>query len=177
MDNFVDYSHFPFTHEGSFGGVMDAHVPTIHLESSGDLFTYSFHFEAANPEENRSTTQVSAATVTRTMTHGFGLPFTIRNVIAYETGLRHVVLIVLTPIDDERTIFTMTIFRNDDHRVPAEDAVALDRKVVAEDRRMMELIPGPLPLDPRELVHVSADRPAIDWARRFATLLEGEIPT
>lgn len=174
MDNFVDYAHFPFTHESSFGGVMNTLVPQIHLDSSGDLCTYHFELKAANPAENRSTTQVSAPTVTRTMTHGYGMPFTIRNVIAYETGLRHVVLIVLTPIDDERTIFTMTIFRNDDHAVPAEEAVALDRKVVAEDRRMMEQIPGPLPLETRQLVHVQADRPAIDWARRFAALLESE---
>jgi phenylpropionate dioxygenase-like ring-hydroxylating dioxygenase large terminal subunit len=174
MDNFVDYSHFPFTHAGSFGGVMDAYVPTIHLDASGDLYSFSFDFEAANPEENRTTTRVTTATVTRTMTHAYGMPFTIRNVIAYETGLRHVVLIVLTPVDDQRTIFTMTIFRNDDHAIPVDEAVQLDRKVVAEDRRMMELIPGPLPLDPRQLLHVHADRPAVDWARRFAALLESD---
>jgi phenylpropionate dioxygenase-like ring-hydroxylating dioxygenase large terminal subunit len=172
MDNFVDYSHFPFTHGGSFGAVMDAIVPTIEIERRDDLHSFSFRFEAANPSLARTTTQVEVDTLTRTMTHAYAMPFTVRNVIAYDNGLRHVVLIQLTPVDDLRTLFTMTIFRNDDHAVPAHDAVALDRVVVDEDRRMLEAIPGPLPLDPRSLAQVQADRPSVDWARRFARLLE-----
>jgi phenylpropionate dioxygenase-like ring-hydroxylating dioxygenase large terminal subunit len=173
MDNFVDYSHFPFTHGPSFGSVTDALVPSIVIDSRSGISSYTFEVRAANPESARPTTRVDLDTVTRTMTHAYAMPFTVRNVIAYESGLRHVVLIQLTPLDDDRTLFTMTIFRNDDHTISPYDVLGLDRQVVAEDRRMMEAIPGTLPLDPRRLSHVQADRPAVDWARRFAALLDG----
>ena len=81
------------------------------------------------------------------MTTGFALPFTVRSTIHYETGLDHVILLCTTPIDDGHSYFTFVVWRNDDHTVPAEEVIAFDRAIGAEDRRMLERLPGVLPLE------------------------------
>ena len=39
------------------------------------------------------------------------------------------------------------IWRNDDFSVPGEEVIAFDRAIGAEDKRMLERVPGVLPLD------------------------------
>jgi hypothetical protein len=105
------------------------------------------------------------------MTTGFHLPFTVRSTIEYETGLEHVILLCSTPIDDVTSYFTFVVWRNDDHSVAAEEVIALDRAIGAEDQRMLERVPGVLPLDAHATVSVQSDRASIEWRRRLAALL------
>jgi hypothetical protein len=107
------------------------------------------------------------------MTTGFRLPFTVRSTIHYESGLDHVILLCTTPIDDLRSYFTFVVWRNDDHAVPAEDVIAFDRAIGAEDQRMLERVPGVLPLDLSATVSVQADRAGVEWRRQLAALLAG----
>jgi hypothetical protein len=105
------------------------------------------------------------------MTTGFHLPFTVRSTIHYETGLDHLILLCSTPVDDVTSLFTFVIWRNDDHSVPAEEVIAFDRAIGAEDKRMLEQVPGVLPLDQHRTVSVQSDRPSVEWRRRLAALL------
>ena len=105
------------------------------------------------------------------MTTGFALPFTVRSTIHYETGLDHIILLCTTPIDDVRSYFTFVIWRNDDFTVPAEEVIAFDRAIGAEDKRMLERVPGVLPLDNTATVSVQADRASVEWRRRLARSL------
>ena len=104
------------------------------------------------------------------MTTGFHLPFTVRSTIHYETGLDHIILLCSTPIDDERSYFTFVVWRNDDHSVPAEEVIAFDRAIGAEDKRMLERVPGVLPIENTATVSVQADRASVEWRRRLAAL-------
>jgi hypothetical protein len=113
----------------------------------------------------------TTSTVSRRMTTGFALPFTVRSTIEYETGLKHILLLLSTPIDDTRSYFTFVVWRNDDFRVPAQDVVRLDRQIGAEDKAMLERVPGTLPLDPTTLVNVQADRGSVEWRRQLRGLL------
>ena len=70
--------------------------------------------------------------------------------------------------------FTFVIWRNDDHSVPAEEVIAFDRAIGAEDKLMLERVPGVLPLDPQATVSVQSDRPSVEWRRRLSTALTGE---
>ena len=76
-----------------------------------------------------------------------------------------------TPLDDVSSSFTFVIWRNDDFTVPAEDVIRLDLAIGAEDKRMLELIPGMLPLDQTSVVSVQADRCSVEWRRRLAALV------
>ena len=105
------------------------------------------------------------------MSSGFALPFAVRSTIAYETGLRHILLLLTTPIDDVNCYFTFVVWRNDDFAVSAEEVIAFDRMIGAEDKAMLELIPGVLPLTQTGVVSVQSDKGSVEWRRQFAELL------
>ncbi|MDZ7733251.1 MAG: hypothetical protein U5R31_09135 [Acidimicrobiia bacterium] len=64
-------------------------------------------------------------------------------------------------------------WRNDDFSVPAEEVLALDYAIAAEDKSMLEQIDGPLPLDNIGVVSVQSDRPSVEWKRQLNAFLEG----
>jgi phenylpropionate dioxygenase-like ring-hydroxylating dioxygenase large terminal subunit len=172
VDNFCDVSHFPWVHVGTFGAEQDPVVAPVQL---GDLdhgwFGYEYEVEVANPETAASSTGVTDAVVRRRMSTGFHLPFDVRSTIGYESGLEHVLLLCSTPVDDETSWFTFVVWRNDDHATDPETAIAFDRAIGAEDRRLLERVPGTMPLGRTDLVSVQADRCSVEWRRRFADLL------
>ena len=57
--------------------------------------------------------------------------------------------------------------------MPAEEVIAFDRAIGAEDKRMLERVPGVLPLDQHGTVSVQSDRPSVEWRRRLSTALQG----
>jgi phenylpropionate dioxygenase-like ring-hydroxylating dioxygenase large terminal subunit len=171
-DNFMDIAHFPFVHTGTFGRAQDTIVAKIDLERLDDSFYgYRYQVEVNNPDEARVSSGLADATLTRTMTTGFNLPFTTRSTICYETGLEHILLLCTTPIDDITSYFTFVVWRNDDFSVPADEVVAFDRAIGAEDKTMLERVPGVLPFDVTATVSVQSDKPSVEWRRRFAELL------
>jgi phenylpropionate dioxygenase-like ring-hydroxylating dioxygenase large terminal subunit len=170
-DNFLDISHFPYVHTGTFGIEANQQVPKIEMtELDADFVGYEYEVEVGN-ELGSVASGIAAPVITRRMTTGFNLPFTVRSTIHYETGLDHLILLLSTPIDDTTSYFSFVIWRNDDHDVPAEDVIAFDRAIGAEDKRMLERVPGVLPLDQTATVSVQADKASVEWRRRLAALL------
>jgi vanillate O-demethylase monooxygenase subunit len=172
VDNFLDISHFPWVHAGTLGGASDELVPTFELTDLGDFHGYAYEVEVSNTsEDSRRSAGAAAATLTRSMTSGFALPFTCRSTIRYETGLDHIILLLSTPIDDVSSYFSFVIWRNDDFSVPAEEVIRFDRAVGEEDRKMLEKLDGPFPLERGALCDVRADRTGVEWRRRLNALL------
>ena len=159
VDNFLDISHFPFVHTGTFGRAQSTAVPKIdNGPLDEDFFGYAYEVDVNNAGAGTITSGQTAKVLTRRMTSGFSLPLTCRSTIEYETGLRHVLLLLSTPIDDGHSYFTFVVWRNDDFSVSAEDVIQFDRAIGAEDKRMLERVPGVLSFDQRETVSVQADR-------------------
>ena len=105
------------------------------------------------------------------MTTGFALPFTVRSTIHYETGLDHIILLCTTPIDDVTLVLHVRhLAQRRLHACPAEEVIAFDRAIGAEDKRMLERVPGVLPLEQTATVSVQADRASVEWRRRLAAL-------
>ena len=178
-DNFLDISHFPYVHIGTFGIAQNTGVPKIEMEQlDEDFFGYRYEVEVRN-EDGAASSGLDDAVITRRMSTGFHLPFTVRSTIHYETGLDHLILLCSTPIDDVTSYFTFVIWRNDDFSVPSEEVIAFDRAIGAEDKLMLERVRGVLPLDQRATVSVQSDRPSVEWRRHFAELLssDGGAPT
>jgi phenylpropionate dioxygenase-like ring-hydroxylating dioxygenase large terminal subunit len=170
-DNFLDISHFPYVHTGTFGIEANQHVPKIDMvELDADFVGYEYAVEVDNTRGSASS-GITAAVLTRRMTTGFNLPFTVRSTIHYETGLDHIILLCSTPIDDVTSYFSFVVWRNDDHSVPAEEVIAFDRAIGAEDKRMLERIGGVLPLEQTATVSVQADKASVEWRRRLAALV------
>jgi phenylpropionate dioxygenase-like ring-hydroxylating dioxygenase large terminal subunit len=175
VDNFCDVAHFPFVHVGTFGATADRTVAPVTLEQLGDWYGWRYEVTAANTGPGTVASGQTGLTVERRMTTGFALPFLVRSTIEYPaSGLHHVLLLVSTPIDDETSLFTFVVWRNDDRSVPDDEVVAFDRAIGAEDKHMLERVPGTLPLDATTLVNTQADRASVEWRRRLRALLDGD---
>ena len=172
-DNFLDISHFPYVHIGTFGIAQNNDVPKIEMEQlDDDFFGYEYEVEVRNDDDSgKEASGQSADVIHRRMSTGFNLPFTVRSTIHYETGLDHLILLCSTPIDDVTSYFTFVIWRNDDFSVPGQDVIVFDRAIGAEDKTMLEKVAGVLPLDQRATVSVQSDKPSVEWRRRLAELL------
>ena len=173
VDNFLDITHFPWVHRGSFGSAAQTEVPHFELGDLGDWYGYRYAVTAANPSAATAASGQATSTVQRFMSSGFALPFAVRSTIEYSSGLAHQLLLLSTPKDDESSYFTFVVWRNDDFSVAAEEVTRLDKKIEAEDKRMLERIHGPLPLSATTLVNVQSDRASVEWRRRFDALLRG----
>ena len=172
VDNFLDIAHFPFVHVGTFGGAQNPRVSPVELEDlEGGFFGYRYEIVAENPDEARATSGSREPVVERAMSSGFRLPLTVRSTIAYRSGLRHILLLLSTPMDAESSYFTFVVWRNDDFDVPAEEVIAFDRAIGEEDRVMLERLDGEMPLDRTVLVSVQADKASVEWRRQFAELV------
>lgn len=171
VDNFMDFSHFPWVHTGTFGGAQDPYVPHLDLQQlDDDFFGYRYEVMAANPDDATAVSGSDEDVVHRVMTTGFSLPFIVRSTITYDDGLEHILMLCSTPMDDVNSIFTFVVWRNDDHSTDPEEIIAFDRAIGAEDRAMLERVPGTLPLGRLGLASVQSDKPSVEWRRRFAEL-------
>lgn len=176
-DNFLDITHFPYVHRGTFGSSQDPRAPKFQLESlDDDFFGYRYDVLADNRSGGAVTTGQDAAVVHRSMTSGFHLPFEVRSTIHYDTGLDHILLLLSTPIEDETSYFTFVVWRNDDFSVPGDEVIAFDLAIGAEDKRMLEQFDGVLPLDQTTLVSVQADKCNVEWRRRLNELMSSPDP-
>jgi phenylpropionate dioxygenase-like ring-hydroxylating dioxygenase large terminal subunit len=140
--NFMDTAHVPWVHMGTFGRARSTEVPPLTLAQLDDTFYGSrYTIDANHPEAATVMSGSQAPVVTRWMTTGFVLPFTICSTIRYATGLEHILLLLTTPIDDVTSYFTFVVWRNDDFSVPADEVVAFDHRIGMEDRAILERIP------------------------------------
>ncbi|MGD9995464.1 MAG: Rieske 2Fe-2S domain-containing protein [Ilumatobacteraceae bacterium] len=167
-DNFLDITHFPWVHLGTFGRSQDTVVPKFELRQLDDgWFGYSYDVRARNADLGTLVSGQDADVVERSMSSGFHLPFDVRSTIRYGSGLEHILLLLSTPIDDVTSYFTFVVWRNDDFKVSAEEIIRFDLAIGAEDKRMLEMLDGVLPLDQTTLVSVQADKCSVEWRRRL----------
>jgi phenylpropionate dioxygenase-like ring-hydroxylating dioxygenase large terminal subunit len=171
-DNFLDITHFPWVHVGTFGRRQDTQVPKIELEQlDNGWFGYRYEVRANNDSLGSLASGQTEAVVERAMSSGFHLPFDVRSTIRYAHGLDHVLLLLSTPIDDVTSYFTFVVWRNDDFSVAAHDIIRFDLAIGAEDKAMLQQLDGVLPLDQTTLVSVQADKCGIEWRRRLVEML------
>ncbi len=173
-DNFMDISHFPWVHTGTFGDRQRTEVPTLELQDLGaGWYDYQFEVDARNADDDaRLISGSEEEVVHRHMSTGFTLPLTVRSTIRYEDGLEHILLLCSSPIDDDHAYFTFVVWRNDDFSVDGNEVIAFDRAIGEEDRGLLERVPGSLPLGQTDLASVQADRGSVEWRRQFVEFLE-----
>ena len=172
VDNFLDYTHFPWVHKESFGNQEDTVVPHIELEPlDRDFFGYAYEVNARNESVGTIASGQDVDVVHRRMTTGFNLPLLCRSTIEYDNGLAHILLLICVPIDDVTSYFNFVVWRRDDFSIQAQDVTRLDFLIGAEDKRMLETFDTVLPMDQTSLVSVQADKCSVEWRRQFAALL------
>ena len=165
-DNFCDVAHFPFVHGGTIGGDTDPVVDTVDIEQlDGGFVGYRYSVDVLDESGERVTQQMST---------GFHLPFLVRSETRYASGSRagrdRVLVLCTTPVDEQHSLFTFIVWRNHDHDLPAEESLAFDRAIGAEDKLMLEQIPGALPSV--GTVSVKADRLSVRWRQALRALVQ-----
>ena len=147
-DNFLDIAHFPYVHAGTFGTATE-HAGAEVRDRSTSTTTSS-----ATGTRSRSATTLGARLVGHRRPGGHAADDD--RVQPAVHGPQH------DPLRDRarprdpavhhadrrrHSYFTFVVWRNDDYSVPAEEVIAFDRAIGAEDKRMLERVPGVLPLD------------------------------
>lgn len=171
-DNFCDVAHFPYVHAGTIGADTDPVVDSVDIEELGDGFIgYRYSVDVLDERGERIGQDMSTA---------FRLPFTVRSNTRYTSGPRagqdRVLMLCTTPVDDTSSLFTFIVWRNHDFDRSAEDVLAFDRAIGAEDKLMLETIPGTLPLSAKNdgTVSVKADRLSVRWRQGLRALVQSE---
>ena len=127
-------------------------------------------------DEAAAVTGTDDQLVTRHVTNWFHAPgLFVYSIDYHDTGVRHTLFIAATPIDDDRLRLVQFCARNDTEAdLPAADIVAFDRKIIEEDRWILERCAGEYELDLAANTHVKHDRPTVEIRRILAEIVAGD---
>ena len=179
IDNMLDISHFPYTHRGTFGIEQETVVPKINLEQLDEtFFGYGYEVKINNVGATKVMSGGGDDVLKLFMTTGFALPFSVLSTMSYETGVEQKLFMTAAPIQEGKSAYTFVLWRNDDlkalvapNRTIADEVLELELAVVLEDQMMLEKLKGRLPLEHGALVDVQADKPSLEWRRRYKELI------
>ena len=174
MENSFDNAHFAFVHRGTFGDIAQPKPQKYEIEETDYGFVATTVVEVRNPPNAARITGTSEPTTTRDMRNHWYLPFCRRMDMHYPSGIRHIIVNCATPIDDDRIQLVQLLYRNDTEAdCPAEQLIAWDARIVAEDRDILESTDCDAILDVslKLEAHMPSDRPGLIMRRRLLELL------
>ena len=168
VENFMDFSHFPFVHEGLLGSRDRTLVATHEIVPTDYGFAYSF--QQAEPN-----TLHSAADVLVTWEYYLYRPFTIHLKKITPDGNATLISMAASPTDEDRTNMWVWLVRNYDLD-PSEDKRFADfsNTIMEQDQVVVESQrPERIPVDLKEELHLKVpDASAIAFRRMLSTIAE-----
>jgi len=170
-DNFLDVAHFPFTHLGTIGDPEDIEVGSYSVERDGWSFSAIHHHRSKVLDAATSGETESFDTFDRTMTFRCDAPHHVRLHIDYGADGDLVLMFFHQPVDvDHTAIYLLMLAENiADGRMKAEEHVAFQTAVGAEDRQLLEqLAIKAVPLDLSIECHTRADKITVELRRLLA---------
>tara|TARA_Y100000588_G_scaffold200746_1_gene214419 strand:- start:3433 stop:4485 length:1053 start_codon:yes stop_codon:yes gene_type:complete len=175
IENFMDNAHFSFVHQSSFGK-EDSATMGADYDFTQDEYTLTmeFDYKATNPDDSPIG---NAAELDRHMHRTIILPFCTRTSIRYPGDREHLIHFNIAPVSARKAQIIAVFHRNFDHDVPVEDLLAWEKKIIYEDRAIVELQrPEEIPLNIAEEVHAKADKASMALRRWMVKIgLKGEI--
>lgn len=176
VDNFLDISHFPFVHAGTFGTMQDCAVGEIkaHRTDDGWGFRVEYDHVIDNHEDPLVATGQHPLTQPRKMHYRFQAPFSANLTLDFPvTGMLNSIVLWCQPMAKDRTRVHMLMLRNDcetDEQI--REAVDYEMRIFREDLRVIErLADTSLPLD-RGQIHTRADRHTVEFRRILRQLFD-----
>lgn len=176
IDNFLDFSHFPFVHAGTFGTDDDRLVHEYSTERTDDGwgFIVDYPHVIENNEDPLVLTGEHPLVQPRVMRYEYRVPFAANLRLELPlTGMVNAIIMLCQPLTLERTRMHMLMLRNDCHTPEqVQDAIDYEMKVFAEDLKVIErLRDKSIPLD-RGQVHIRSDRHTVEFRRILSRLIE-----
>lgn len=164
MENSFDAAHIAFVHRDSFGDINNPIPARGEITRTEHSFYMDMYAAVDNEKIDKSVLQMEDATTVRKTRTTYFPPMIRRSRIEYPNGLVHAIVTCATPIDDGSSQIVQFCFRNDtEAEVPAESVVAFDRRVVEEDKAVLESTCYDTPIDMkrRAELHMFSDRPGM----------------
>ncbi|MEQ8966926.1 MAG: aromatic ring-hydroxylating dioxygenase subunit alpha [Azospirillaceae bacterium] len=174
MENSFDNAHFSFVHRNTFGDQGHPEPASIDIEETAEGFVMRSDAPVVNPDAQKKILRMDSDRTVRHMTATWYMPFARKLHIRYPNGLIHAIVTIATPIDDRRSQICQFVMRNDTEAdAKAEDIIAFDRAVTAEDKDILEATEADVPLDIRsgDEFHMPSDRPGLLMRKRLLQLL------
>jgi phenylpropionate dioxygenase-like ring-hydroxylating dioxygenase large terminal subunit len=158
IENFLDVGHFPFVHEGILGDRARPEIEDYHAEITPEgVIAQGVRVFQPDPYGTGQGDYVSY--VYRAM----------RPLTAYllkESAQRLAILLVVTPHDLVDSTAWMWMAMNYGHETPAEDFIAFQDRIFAQDAPIVQSQrPELLPLDLQAELHLKSDRTAIAYRK------------
>jgi phenylpropionate dioxygenase-like ring-hydroxylating dioxygenase large terminal subunit len=174
MENSFDNAHFAFVHSATFGDITQPKPRKYEIVETDYGFAATTVVDVVNPPDAFQVTGDTNPTTTRTMHNHWYMPFCRRLDMTYPSGVRHVIINSATPIGDGQIQVVQLLYRNDTEAdCPAEKLIEWDRRIITEDREVLESTDPDAALDVsmRLEAHMPSDRPGLIMRRRLLELL------
>jgi vanillate O-demethylase monooxygenase subunit len=175
VENFTDFGHLGFLHDGLLGSKDDLVVPAHKVQELDGALHYSLTMRVPNTNDRYTVTDVQGDRGTQTNRYVLTLPYTIHLACTYEdTGSNRTLFFSVQPHGDGTC--TGYCCQSRDFDLDGDDgAYARFQEVLAEqDRPIVESqTPSDLPLAPSDELQLPFDRVAIAYRRALARLTDG----
>jgi phenylpropionate dioxygenase-like ring-hydroxylating dioxygenase large terminal subunit len=180
MENSFDNAHFAFVHKATFGDITQPKPEKYEITETDYGFEAETIVPVLNPPPAHRVTGTSEPWTKRHMRNKWFMPFCRRLDMEYPSGVRHIILNSATPIGDGSIQLVQILFRNDTEAdCPAEELIAWDAAIIAEDRDILESTDPDAIVDMSRRIemHMPSDRPGVLMRKRLLALLHehGEI--
>jgi len=167
LENFTDFGHFAFVHEGLLGDPAKPVVAQHEVAIDGPVVRYAY----GRPDQpNTGKLPVFAAedrkSETRRTRYAIHLPFTLVEHIDWGGTDGMVYVFVSQPVGASRCIGYCLVARNYNLDQPEAVMQEFERTIFGQDQRIIESQPdGPVPLDGDAELHMAFDKVAIAYRR------------
>jgi phenylpropionate dioxygenase-like ring-hydroxylating dioxygenase large terminal subunit len=150
-DNFFDLAHVAFVHRDTQGDITNPVPPAEDVEETEFGIISRAIVPVANRKVGQDYTGIKQDKTVRDRTVTWWAPCSRKLHIKFPNGVEHIIFTAGTPVADKKIIFTQFCIRNDtEAQVPAAAAIAHDRKVTLEDKKILESTRADVPIMPWE---------------------------
>ena len=175
VDNFLDASHFPYVHEGTFGDPMAAEVHDDGIERDGWVVRTVFSTWYRNYDDPLVETGEHEAVQPQVLTKQGSAGFTVYlRLFMPVTGKTMAILFCCSPERNGSTHIFKLVARDDSEGSASMIAktVVDEDLILVEDLRVLEAYTEMvLHLDLRAEVHTKADRLSMAWRRLLGDMV------
>jgi phenylpropionate dioxygenase-like ring-hydroxylating dioxygenase large terminal subunit len=167
VENFTDFGHFAFVHEGLLGDPAQAVVAPYTVRADGPVLHYAYgRPDAPNTRDFPVFAAEARKAATRRTRYALHLPYTIVEHIDWGARDAMVYLFASQPVSDDRCIGYCLVARNYNLDQPDEVMQAFERTIFGQDQRVVESQrPEQVPFDLAAELHLTFDALAVAYRR------------
>jgi phenylpropionate dioxygenase-like ring-hydroxylating dioxygenase large terminal subunit len=173
LENFCDWTHLPFVHDGVLGSSKRAQVTPTGVTTQEDAEGYSIRYSYEQIDQS----ELYGGGGERNIRRDFVvyLPFMAHLYKVLPTGERNLLTMALCPHAPAKTTLYLWISRDHDLDRPDDEYRELSRFVFAQDRRVVETQrPEQIPIDLKQELHLKVpDAFSVEFRQLFDRIARG----